>query len=158
MVLFWYWWILAVVLITLEAVVPGVSLLWFGLSAAIVGLIAMLAPDLGWQIEGLVFAVLALVMVIATRRLAKRSSGDSSVTRSLNNRAENLVGQRLRLEGPITNGRGRATVGDGQWMVVGPDLPAGSTVRVTGIDGTFLKVEAVESATPKSDAPDSGAG
>lgn len=141
MTLFWYWWILAVVLIALEAVLPGVSLLWFGLSAGVVGLIAMLAPDLGWEVEGLVFAVLALVMVIVTRRFARRSSGKSTVTPSLNNRAENLIGQRLRLESPITNGRGRATVGDGQWMVVGPDLPAGSTVRVVGIEGTFLKVE-----------------
>lgn len=140
--MFWYWWILAIVLVTLEAVLPGVMLLWFGLSAGVVGLIAMLAPDLGWQIEGLIFAVLALVMVIATRRFAKRSSGTSSVTPALNSRAGNLLGQRLQLESPIVNGRGRATVGDGQWTVLGPDLPVGSMVRVTGVEGTFLRVEA----------------
>jgi membrane protein implicated in regulation of membrane protease activity len=34
-------------------------------------------------------------------------------------------------------------VGDGTWTVSGPDLPAGTAVRVTAVDGNILVVEAV---------------
>jgi membrane protein implicated in regulation of membrane protease activity len=35
-------------------------------------------------------------------------------------------------------------VGDGQWLVEGPDLPSGTTVEVIGVEGTALKVRAAE--------------
>jgi membrane protein implicated in regulation of membrane protease activity len=43
---------------------------------------------------------------------------------------------------PISGGYGRARVGDSVWKVSGPELPAGTRVRVTGADGTVLTVEA----------------
>jgi membrane protein implicated in regulation of membrane protease activity len=33
-------------------------------------------------------------------------------------------------------------VGDSQWLVEGPDLPAGATVEVVAVDGTTLRVVA----------------
>jgi inner membrane protein len=33
-------------------------------------------------------------------------------------------------------------VGDGQWLVSGPDLPLGSTVEVVAVEGTTLQVRA----------------
>ena len=42
----------------------------------------------------------------------------------------------------LTRGRGRITAGDSLWSVKGPDMPAGSTVRVVDADGTVLIVEA----------------
>ena len=42
----------------------------------------------------------------------------------------------------IVQGSGKARVGDGFWKVRGPDLPAGSPVRVTAVEGTVLIVEA----------------
>jgi membrane protein implicated in regulation of membrane protease activity len=50
------------------------------------------------------------------------------------------VGQRLVLVEPITNGRGKARVGDGAWMVAGPDLPAGTEVEVVSVSGSLLQV------------------
>jgi membrane protein implicated in regulation of membrane protease activity len=38
-------------------------------------------------------------------------------------------------------GRGRVKIGDAFWTVQGPDLPAGTPVRVTGTDGEILHVE-----------------
>ena len=40
----WLWFALAVVLFVLESIVPGVHFVWFGVSAAVVGVIALLAP------------------------------------------------------------------------------------------------------------------
>jgi membrane protein implicated in regulation of membrane protease activity len=61
----------------------------------------------------------------------------------LNRRAEQMIGQRYVLIEPIVNGRGKASVGDGQWLVSGADLPVGSTVEVVAVDGTTLQVRAV---------------
>jgi membrane protein implicated in regulation of membrane protease activity len=35
---------------------------------------------------------------------------------------------------------GKARLGDGVWKVSGPELPAGTRVRVVGVDGVVLKV------------------
>ncbi len=38
-------------------------------------------------------------------------------------------------------GQGRVKLGDGSWAVTGPDMAAGSRVRVTEVRGTELGVE-----------------
>ena len=43
----------------------------------------------------------------------------------------------------IVDGRGKVKVGDGVWMVTGPDSPVGTQVRVVGQEGVILKVETV---------------
>ena len=39
------------------------------------------------------------------------------------------------------DGTGKLHVDDTIWKATGPDLPAGSRVRVTGLDGTVLTLE-----------------
>jgi len=35
-------------------------------------------------------------------------------------------------------------VDDSTWRVTGPDLPAGTSIKVTGVDGVIFKVEAAD--------------
>ncbi len=42
---------------------------------------------------------------------------------------------------PSVNGVGKLRVDDTTWKVAGNDVPAGSRVRVTGVEGTILQVE-----------------
>ena len=51
----WNWLILAVLLFILEAVVPGVHFLWFGIAAVIVGALAM-ATGMAWPFQIIAFA------------------------------------------------------------------------------------------------------
>ena len=39
------------------------------------------------------------------------------------------------------NGQGKITVDDSTWKIEGDDLPAGTKIQVTGVEGTVLKVE-----------------
>ncbi len=51
------------------------------------------------------------------------------------------IGANLVLQTPIQNGSGRIHLGNREWVVRGPNLPAGSRVRVTGVQDTTLLVD-----------------
>ncbi|WP_257386797.1 NfeD family protein [Tahibacter caeni] len=139
------WWIAALVLIAAEIVLPGFFLLWIGLAAAGVGILLLLVPGLGLLGQAVAFAALAFASCFGYWRLA-RDSLRATPAPTLNRRAEQLVGQHYVLATAIENGRGKAHVGDSLWSVEGPDLPAGARVAVVGVDGTLLRVQAVDAA------------
>ena len=58
----------------------------------------------------------------------------------LNKRGDQYIGKVFNLVDGIENGRGRIKIGDGTWIVAGQDLPAGTKVRVDGVDGAVLTV------------------
>ena len=60
----------------------------------------------------------------------------------MNRRTAALVGQVVSLERAIVDGRGRVQIADAYWEVTGPDLPAGTRVRIVGGDAMTLQVEA----------------
>ena len=60
---------------------------------------------------------------------------------TLNARGEALVGREFILDQPILAGRGRIKLGDGSWIVTGPDMVAGAKVRVAAVNGTELRGE-----------------
>ena len=135
------WWIVALVLIAIEVVMPGYFMLWIGIGAAVTGVLVFIVPGLSMLIQSVLFAVLAFASCAAywyglRPTLHRNEPGDVK----LNRRAEQLIGNRYVLIEAIVNGRGTACVGDGQWLVSGPDLPLGSTVEVVAVEGTTLKV------------------
>ncbi len=135
------WWILAFAMIAGEVLLPGYFLLWIGLGAAAMGVVLWLMPALGLLSQAISFGVLAFgFCAVYARwikpRLERRTPGGEH----LNRRGEQMIGKRYELIEPIVNGRGKARVGDGQWLVNGPDLPLGSTVEVTAVDGSTLQV------------------
>lgn len=139
---FWHWWILAAIFAGIEILAPGVFFIWLGAAAALTGLIALVVPSLGWEIEALIFAVLAVVTVVYWRNRIRKGAGANDPAATLNRRGEQMIGRTAVLAEPIQNGRGKAKIDDTMWRVEGGDLPAGTQVKVTGVDGAILKVEA----------------
>jgi membrane protein implicated in regulation of membrane protease activity len=135
----WSWWVVGLVLLALEIVVPGNVFVWFGIAAILTGALALFT-DFGWQVELIVFVVLALVLVIVGRRAFARDA-ETSEQPYLNERANRLVGGTHVLAHPIVDGQGRIRIDDTNWRITGPDLPSGTRVRVTGADGSVLSVE-----------------
>ena len=83
------------------------------------------------------FAVASAVVLRPTlKRLQQARPQDATI----NARGDSLVGRTIVLDAPILNGRGRVTVGDGSWTVTGPDMVAGSKVRVAAVNGNELSV------------------
>jgi inner membrane protein len=142
----WAWLIFGVILLGLELLLPGFFLIWFGVAAAIVG-ITVLAFDIGWAWQLLLFGGLSVTVLLGAGRFWGR---DRDGPDRFTDRASQLIGQQYLLHHPIENGRGVLLVGDSQWSVRGPDCPRGVTVRVVGAQGTHLLVE------PATDSSDSG--
>lgn len=137
------WWILALLLIAGEVLLPGYFMLWIGLAAAAMGVALWVVPTLGLLTQAVLFALLAFAFCVGYAHwLRPRLERSAPGNERLNRRGEQMIGQRYVLVEPIVNGRGKARVGDGQWLVSGPDLPLGSTVEVIAVDGTTLKVRA----------------
>jgi membrane protein implicated in regulation of membrane protease activity len=135
------WGIVALVLIAIEVIMPGYFMLWIGIGAAVTGLLVLVMPGLSLLTQAIAFAVLAfLSCAVYWYGLRPKLQRDEPGDERLNRRGEQLIGKRYELIEAIVNGRGKAAVGDGQWLVSGPDLPVGTTVEVIAVEGTTLKV------------------
>ena len=134
------WGCLALGLIALEVMAPGVFMLWLGFAAAGVFLLLVVFPQLTLLWQALAFVALSLALIPAYRHFLGK---DDQVTDQplLNKRGAQLVGERVPLETAIVAGRGRVKIGDAFWVVLGPDLPQGTRVRITGVDSMNLHVE-----------------
>ncbi|MFI4968948.1 MAG: NfeD family protein [Lysobacterales bacterium] len=134
------WWLLALVLIAAEMVLPGYFMLWIGIAAAVMGVIVLLAPALSAIAQAALFGLFALAACAIYWKFIRPLAEQRDDQPLLNRRGEKLVGQRFVLVEPIVNGRGKVKVGDGSWLAEGPDLPVGSEVEVVAVEGTTLKV------------------
>lgn len=141
----WWWLIVATALAIMEIVAPGIFMIWLAAAAGLTGfliwLLAGLHPAIGLQL--VIFAVLAFGSIYIGRTIMRRNPTVSSDP-MLNNRAARLIGEIATVVEPIVGGAGRVQVADSPWSATGPDTAVGQKVRVTGVEGTRLKVEPVE--------------
>ena len=137
----WSWLVLGLVLAIAEMVVPGVFLIWFAAAALVVGLLSFVLP-LSLPLEVALFAVLAVVNVLASRRWL-RGHPVQSADPLLNQRGQQLVGRQVVVTTAIEGGNGRVKCGDTEWLAQGPDAEAGAKLTVTGSTGATLIVDAV---------------
>jgi membrane protein implicated in regulation of membrane protease activity len=134
----WHWMVLAVLLAAAETLIPGAVIIWFAVSAGVIGLL-MVVVDIPWQFQLIGFGLLGLAALLLYRTYRRKNPGTFEQP-NLNQRGLQYVGRELVLVEPIEQGTGKAKLGDGVWKVSGPELPAGARVRVTGVNGTILTV------------------
>ena len=139
---FWHWWVLAIGLIVLEMMAPGVIFMWVGIGAGITGLVLLVDPSLGWQNQLILFGVLSVFSGIGGRMWVARHPTESDQP-LLNRRAAQYVGRTFTLEEPIVNGAGKIRVDDSTWPILGEDAEAGSKVKVIGLEGASFRVEVI---------------
>lgn len=139
-VVFWHWWILAGVLLILELTAPAFFFLWLGIAAAAVGMILLVFPGLALETQLVLFAVASVVAIIAWKKY-RESRPITTDQPNLNRRGHQYIGRIFTLTEPIINGVGKVTVDDSTWRVKGPDLDAGTSIKVTDIEGVIFRVE-----------------
>jgi membrane protein implicated in regulation of membrane protease activity len=140
-IIFWYWWALAAVLLVFEMLVPGVVFLFVTIGALASGAFLLVVSDLSLELQLFVFAVVSVASAVVLRPTLKRLQRGHPADANLNARGDSLVGRTIILDQPILGGHARVKVGDGSWTVTGPDMVAGSRVRVAAVSGNELRVE-----------------
>ncbi len=136
---YWHWWVLGVLLIILEILSPAIFFLWMGISAGVVGLLLLLVPAMGWEMQVLLFATFSVASIVIWRHYLKLHPIQSDQPQ-LNRRGEQYVGRIFTLGEPVVNGQGKIKVDDSIWKITGDDCPAGTRVQVTGVSGVILEV------------------
>ncbi len=139
---YWHWLTLGVVLFAIELFFPTSFLLWPAIAAIITGLCTWLLPAMGWQLQVALFALLAVAVTLAGRHFYKNKPESTTSHPTLNRRGDSIKGRVITLEEPIVNGVGSVMIDDTRWRLVGKDAPAGTTLKVTGTEGSSLTVEA----------------
>jgi membrane protein implicated in regulation of membrane protease activity len=136
----WLWLIGGVVLLIAELIAPGFFLIFIGGAAIATGLFTLLF-GLGTVPQLALFALYALLSVMIGRRFYGNRGADSADP-LLNDRAGRLVGKVVTVVATVDEHGGRVRVGDSEWSARGGPAAVGERVRITGIDGNCLKVEA----------------
>ncbi|WP_312631084.1 NfeD family protein [Pantoea piersonii] len=135
----WFWLTLGGLLLAAEMLGTSGYLLWSGIAAVLVGLVEWLAP-FSWTAQGTLFALLTLVCVYLWYRWIRHRERHQQPN-SLNQRGNQLIGTHLTLDAPLINGIGHVKLGDSSWRVqADQDLPAGTHVIVTGVEGITLHI------------------
>lgn len=135
----WHWLILGVVLMAIETLIPGAFFLWLGLAAILTGLLTW-AVEMPWTIAVGIWAALSVISVVSWTTYRKKHP-KSETSSGLNQRGQEFTGQVFTLDKPVINGKGEIRAGDTIWKILcNQDLSAGTQIRVTGLDGTALRV------------------
>jgi membrane protein implicated in regulation of membrane protease activity len=140
---FWYWWVLAIVCLVIELLMPAFFFLWMSVSALVTGIIVWLIPSLSMEIQVLIFSVLSIISIVAWRIFGKKITIATDQP-LLNRRGSQYVGRTFNLHEPIVNGQGKIKVDDTIWKVYGEDCDIHSKVKVLASRGTVFDVKKVD--------------
>ena len=142
----WLWLIGGVILLIAEVLAPGFFLVFIGAAAIAAGLFTVLF-GLGLAGQLALFVLYTLLAVMIGRRFYATSDSASPIP-FLNDPARRLVGRVVTVVSPVDEHHGRVRLGDGEWSARGGPAEVGDTVRITGIEGNCLKVEAERPLPP----------
>ncbi len=140
---YWHWLALAVFLLTIELLEPGMFFLWMAQASLITGGLLFLFPTMDWEIQLLLFSVFSLVGIAVVRQFFKNNLTKSDQP-MLNKRTAQYIGRVFTLEQAIINGQGKIRIDDSIWKVKGIDCPVGTRVKVIGAESIVLLVESVD--------------
>jgi membrane protein implicated in regulation of membrane protease activity len=139
---FWNWWVLALVLLVLELLSPGFFFLWMAASGFITGCLLLLIPEIDSEWQILIFSTLS-IGAIASWRLYGKKQLIATDHPLLNKRGDQYIGRVFSLYKPIENGEGKIKVDDSIWKVHGQDCDINTRVKVIAVRGTVFDVEKV---------------
>lgn len=138
---FWHWWMVAVALVILEILAPTFFALWMAIAAFLTGVALYLVPEMQWEYQVFLFAILSVVSIIVWRHYYNKNpiATDEPL---LNRRGEQYVGRVITLKEPIIDGQGKVQVDDSTWKIEGEDCPAGTKIKVVSVNNVVFQVEA----------------
>ncbi len=148
-VVFWFWWIAAMIFLIIEMVASGFFFLWMAAAAFMTGTLALLLPFISLDIQIFIFAILSLSSAIIWKRYLSKHPVETDQP-YLNQRGSEYIGKNFILTEAIQNGSGRIIVNDCRWKVTGIDCPVSTQITVIAVDGMILQVEPTQKSLIKN--------
>lgn len=131
---YWHWFALGLLLLIVEMSGAGGYLLWIGIAAGITGGVLFAVPDLGWQLQLLVFSIASVACALGWWQYQVRHPREVDEP-LLNQRSAQYIGRIFTLSDAVENGRGKIRVDDSFWEVsAAEDMPAGTRVKVLAVE------------------------
>ncbi len=135
----WIWLVIAAFFIIAEVFSTGFFILWFGIGAAVAGILALLGVSIVWQ--WVAFVIVSGVLFIVSRRFAERFTKKQPPGIG----ADRFVGKIGIVLEEISNVEnvGRVRIDKDVWRADSETdvaIPKGTKVIVTRLDGTHLVV------------------
>lgn len=144
---FWNWLIFAGVLALIELFTWSFFALIPAAAALIIGVVLWIFPDFSVSWQWLLFSILSLPALLFWSKLANQWRQGSKVADVINNRATALLGREFVLSHALGSEEGEMVVDDGIWRARAMrPLPVGTRVRVIGVRGNVLDIEAITPA------------
>lgn len=141
----WHWIVGGIVLVLAELVIPSFFIVWFGLGALLVGLLA-LAFELSPTAQLATWTLASLAMVVLWFRVFKQSF----VKTRAGTADGGVIGEIGLLVGavaPFERGKvrfQRPVLGSEEWVCLADTaIAAGGRVKVVAVEGSFLKVSKI---------------
>jgi membrane protein implicated in regulation of membrane protease activity len=138
--IWWIWIAIAALFIVGEIFTQGFFLLWFGIGAAVAGVLAILGLGVGWQLGA--FVVVSGVLFAVSRQFAEKISKKQPPGIG----ADRFIGLEGIVLEEINNVKntGRVRVQKDEWRADSETeeiIPEGERISVTRLDGTHMVVK-----------------
>jgi inner membrane protein len=139
----WYWVVAGVALLLCELAIPVFVLVWFGLSAVLVGILLAILPSIGLTAQLGLWLLLSVILVVYWFRVFKPGQHKTRVGMA----DGNLVGEVGLLTHPVApfqKGEVRfqkPLLGSEVWTCIAEEeIAAGARVRIVQVEGSLLKI------------------
>jgi len=72
-IVFWNWWVLALVLLVVELLAPGFFFLWMAASGFVTGCLLLLIPAMDMKLQVSIFSVLSVAAITVWKLYGKKT-------------------------------------------------------------------------------------
>jgi len=140
----WYiWMIIAALFVVGEIFTAGFFLLWFGIGAAVAGVLSLFGLGFAWQLGA--FVLVSGVLFVVSRRFADKFTKKQPPGIG----ADRVIGREGIVFEEIDNAKntGRVRLKKEEWRAdseTGEVIPDGNRVEVIRLDGTRLVVRKIK--------------
>jgi membrane protein implicated in regulation of membrane protease activity len=138
----WMWIVLGFALAALEIFTMSFFVLWFGIGAALVGLLTLASPELTLANQLLAWTVLSALLVFFWFKVINKRAPDTRWT------ADDVIGQTGLLTASVSEfvkGRVRfqkPILGNEEWVCVSnSEIQSGQRVRIVSVEGNTVRIE-----------------
>jgi membrane protein implicated in regulation of membrane protease activity len=138
--LWWHWIVLGLVLVVSEIFVPLFIVIWFGLSAIIVGLIDLIF-NISFMNELLFWIVLSVIFLTLWLKFFKDQTVSKSGQSDFKLNTKGVVTEEIK---PHDKGKVKfdaPVLGSSEWYAISDEpLAVGDTIHIVDVNGQLLKV------------------